>query len=255
MNVLLIGGSGYLGYQVGTILIQDGVVVFNHDKKASFYHANPVVSLYQCFRKYKYVIFMASSFDTGDNLELLQAGINLCNRHGVHFIYVSSGGVVNIQESNQYIASKRESESIVSSQCNEWTIIRPASMYGLSNPVNWVSLPMSMLKDALIKKQIDIKHPNEMRPVVHVRDVAKIIRKVMYNKEHNRAYNVSTENYSKIEIAKIIKDLLPKTTLHTEGDPAREGYTVSKSAFKTLGVLNYTLLADGLKEVMNAKVL
>jgi len=139
-----------------------------------------------------------------------------------------------------------------------WTILRFATVYGLSPRMRFDLTVNHFTKDAVLKGYLDIFLPYSNRPYVHVVDVARAVKLVLDKKDES-AYNVfnvgdTGENYRKIDIVKEVKKFVPhlKVSFVEKGSDPRD-YRVSFEKIKN--VLEYRItrrVPDGVREVFHA---
>lgn len=90
------------------------------------------------------------------------------------------------------------------------TILRFATAFGLSPRMRFDLTVNEFVKDSFFKRQLEIYEPNTYRPYCHIKDFCKIIYLVLKNKSTDldkQVFNCGSNNnnYSKIEIARILK--------------------------------------------------
>jgi nucleoside-diphosphate-sugar epimerase len=90
------------------------------------------------------------------------------------------------------------------------TILRFATAFGLSPRMRFDLTVNEFVKDAFFKKKLDIYEPNTYRPYCHIKDFCRIIYLVLKKKVVNLDKEIfncgsNNNNYSKIQIAKILK--------------------------------------------------
>ena len=90
------------------------------------------------------------------------------------------------------------------------TILRFATAFGLSPRMRFDLTVNEFVKEAFFKKKIEIYEPNTYRPYCHIKDFCRIIDLVLKKKlinSNKQVFNCGSNNnnYSKIQIAKILK--------------------------------------------------
>jgi nucleoside-diphosphate-sugar epimerase len=107
------------------------------------------------------------------------------------------------------------------------TVLRFATIYGLASRVRFDLLIHEFIRDAWVKKEIEVYGPEGWRPFCHVDDAARAVisvceasaklpKKIIFNVGSN------DQNFQKFQIGQLIKDRLPKTKLtlrYDKGDP------------------------------------
>jgi nucleoside-diphosphate-sugar epimerase len=259
-SVLLIGGAGYLGTAISYRLLQLGHMVLCVD------NCKPVLSdVMQAQDSSIFdvdsVIYMATSFDSGDNITYFKLIADTCDNYNKNLIYISSCGITNANDKSQYTNSKRQCEALLTTvkRNNNWNIVRLAPIFGWQVPMNWISLPNAMVKQALSSTHtIDVLHPNENRPIIHIDDAVKAISRFVstsYKTAFHGTYNLATINITKLEMADKIACLLPNTTVNIDGDYDRTGYFISRNNMRLLNIYMFTDFEEGIKEIIQNQLL
>ncbi len=139
-----------------------------------------------------------------------------------------------------------------------WTILRFATVYGLSPRMRFDLTVNHFTKDAVLKGFLDVYLPYSNRPYVHVRDAARGVVLVLQKVEESRGeiFNVgdTSENYRKIDIVEEVKKLVPslKVEFVEKGTDPRD-YKVSFEKIKSrLGYHITRRVPDGVREVYRA---
>ena len=89
-------------------------------------------------------------------------------------------------------------------------ILRFATAFGLSSRMRFDLTLNEFVKDAFLKKKLEIYEPNTYRPYCHIKDFCRIINLILENNSlylNKQVFNCgsNSNNYSKIQIAKILK--------------------------------------------------
>jgi len=200
--------------------------------------------------------------------------INLSKKSGVErFIFASTcsnyGSSETIVDENSpvsplslYSECKVNSEKFLLSEKSnlfEPCVLRFATAHGLSPRMRFDLLLQEFLRDALIDKKISIFGQDFWRPLIHVEDMADAcISSINATSEliSGQIYNVGSdeENYTKIQLAKIIQNFLTDTEieiLKTKEDP--RNYKVSFDKIKNM--LNFNTkksVIDSVTEILKA---
>ena len=90
------------------------------------------------------------------------------------------------------------------------TILRFATAFGVSPRMRFDLTINEFVKDAFLKKKLEIYEPNTYRPYCHIKDFCRIIDLVLKKKSRHLEKEIfncgsNNNNYSKIQIASIIK--------------------------------------------------
>ena len=113
-----------------------------------------------------------------------------------------------------------------------------------------------LVREASLKKKINIFEPNFRRNYIHVSDVvdAFIFGINNFSKLKNNIYNVglSDANLTKIQLAKRIKKVIKKTKItiiKNKKDPDKRDYFVSNRKIEKAGFKTKISLDKGIKEL------
>ena len=178
--------------------------------------------------------------------------------------YGSSSTVVNenspVQPLSLYSETKINSENYVIGsdlETFETCVLRFATAYGLSPRMRFDLLLQEFLRDAIIEKEIRIFGADYWRPLINVNDMANACQRVIESKGDViscQIFNVGddSENYTKIELAKIIQEFIPSIKIsvsESKNDP--RNYKVSFEKIRRQ--LNFTAknsVKDSVKEIL-----
>jgi nucleoside-diphosphate-sugar epimerase len=139
----------------------------------------------------------------------------------------------------------------------DFTVLRFATVYGLSLRPRFDLTINEFVRDALLKGELEIYGPQFWRPYCHVSDIARAITLVL---EAPRAsvsgstFNVGSndENYQKRTIANEVAMQIPVKITSVGRDEDPRDYRVSFDRIKSLGFEPRMRLADGIAEVAGA---
>lgn len=200
---------------------------------------------------------------------------NLSMKHGVRkYVFVSTCSVYGFQEGliseesqpnplENYARTKlMVEEEIKPLSSKEFcvTILRLATVYGLSKKMRFDlvvnGMTLSLYKTGVIK----VMHPGtQIRPVVHVADVAKAIMNVIEADEsdvNGEIFNVGSkeQNYRIYDLAKLIGDSIGKPyKIEWYGEPDTRSYKVDFTKIrKRLGFIASYTPTEGSREVYKA---
>jgi len=196
-----------------------------------------------------------------------------CERHGVRrFIFAStcsnygkmeSGGMLDedapLRPVSLYAELKVKFEQYLLGRSTpvDFTILRFATVYGLSLRPRFDLTINEFTRDALLKGELEIYGPQFWRPYCHVRDVARAVALVLQSdrvKVTGKTFNVGSneENYQKRTIAEEVKKQIPVNLVFVEKDEDPRDYRVSFDRAKELGFIPRMRLPDGIREVADA---
>lgn len=161
-----------------------------------------------------------------------------------------------------YSKTKVESENYILDSTNQdlcSTVLRFATVYGLSQRMRFDLLLHELLIDAITKNKISLYGSSSWRPLIHIQDVVDAIFLVLKSPEDKikkTVFNVgnSRENYTKLELAKLIKQVSPTTKIFVEDDKKDlRSYKVSFDKInRELGYNTKKTVKDGINEIFQA---
>lgn len=139
----------------------------------------------------------------------------------------------------------------------DFTILRFATVYGLSLRPRFDLTINEFARDALLKGELEIYGPQFWRPYCHVRDIAQAVRLVL---ESDRAlvvgkvFNVGSneENYQKRMIAEEVGRQIPVRLKYVERAEDPRDYRVDFQQIASLGFRPRLRLPDGIREIVKA---
>ena len=243
MNILIIGGGGYLGVPLSKELTKKGhnVVVFDNFK----YNTQDLIDCKIIIGDVGAITlrsdFHYPSFDTIfylsqsrlnelENQQQVDVEVNSFkkfidsfNWSGMYFTpkvyFVSScsvyGKTNEIVDENSptivtshYSKMKIECEKyLIDKKNNNFKIVRLSTLYGNSNPIRKDVFINNILEDIKYDKEIEIFDPTAKRPHLHVLDCVKILSKLISSNFDSEILNIGFNelNVSKIELINIMK--------------------------------------------------
>lgn len=194
-----------------------------------------------------------------------------CKRKVKKFIFVSTcsnyGQVTKNELANEtfqlkplslYAETKVEVENYLINNVKDnmkWTILRLATVYGLSLRPRFDLTVNDFTLHAIIDKKLVIYLPHSNRPYVHIKDVARGIESILNNQEktNSQIYNVgnSNENYKKIDIVNEIKNIVKDFDVEfvEKGNDPRDYKVSFEKINKDLGYSTKYRVVDGVKEI------
>ena len=179
------------------------------------------------------------------------------------FIFASSASVYGIKEEKEvtedlslvpistYNKTKMISERIIKSYENEIIIhcIRPATVCGYS-PRMRLDLSVNMLAIQALKfKSMSIFGGNQVRPNIHIQDLANVYEHFIFNPNLSGGfYNAGFENLKIIEIAKKVADIIPSEIIvKNKHDPRT--YRQNSDKLLLTGFKKNFSVSDAIKEL------
>tara|TARA_A100001011_G_scaffold373509_1_gene433010 strand:- start:2713 stop:3696 length:984 start_codon:yes stop_codon:yes gene_type:complete len=210
------------------------------------------------------------------NIDATKILINLSRKYNVRkFIFASTcSNYGKMKDSSKYVneksdlkplslyaKSKVEIEKYIlndldKSEDFEPTILRFATVYGISHRMRFDLTINQFVKDAFYNKRLIIYGENFWRPYCHVDDFANAFTRILTSSE-NVSYNVfnvgdTKENYSKKMIAELILERVPSLKIEyvLKKDDPRD-YKVNSDKIKNL--LNFKIsktVTNGIDEII-----
>lgn len=208
------------------------------------------------------------------NLAATQMLMQLCKAHRIQrFIFASSCSVYGVSDKtltedselnpvSLYAQTKIDSEKILlkaSSFDFYPTILRFATVFGLSARQRFDLVVNTFVGRALKHKKIEVFGGNQWRPFVHVFDIGRFIIKALQADPRTvggQIFNVGDDRLNKTitQLSELVKEHLPGTEVVNKGDVSDpRNYRVSfKKAKKVLGFECIRDLETGIQEVAKA---
>src|SRR3989338_2398015 len=137
-------------------------------------------------------------------------------------------------------------------------ILRPATVCGYS-PRMRLDLTVNMLTlQAFVNKKITVFGGSQKRPNIHIEDMADIyVKSLQYPEEliDGKIYNVGYENYTVMEIARMVKETIGDDSIEIVTLPTNDNrsYHISSSKIeKELGFRAKRSVTDAIKDLKKA---
>lgn len=155
-----------------------------------------------------------------------------------------------------YAITKVNAEKYLLKNVPQATILRCATAYGLSTGrMRFDLLVNELVRDAFIKKKVQVYVPQANRPVCHVHDIAGAIMLILESRtKERRVYNVGSndQNYNKGQIAKLVSEITGSELETIDREESRD-YIVDFSRFQSeFKFVPKKTLGDGIREMFNA---
>lgn len=134
------------------------------------------------------------------------------------------------------------------------TVLRLATIFGLSSRMRFNLLINEMVREAFVKKRILLYKEDSWRPYTHTEDAADALISILEadtKKINHEIFNVGTENYQKKELASLVRDYVPDLTIDNKGGlPDNRDYKVSFDKIKKIvGFVPKRSVSDGIEEL------
>ena len=155
-----------------------------------------------------------------------------------------------------YGRTKVEAEELISKHSN-YICFRLATVFGYSFRMRTDLIVNNFVETAVKKGKLEIFEPNFRRNFIHIQDIvdAFLFSIKNFNKLKNNIFNLglSSANISKINLARKIKKIVPKTTIiiNKKGnDPDKRDYYVSNKKIENKGFKAKIDIDEGILELI-----
>lgn len=232
MNILIVGGAGYLGSHVSRLLgnrckVYDNLMYrheFLDDVSFVYGDVNDHKHLSRYLKEAETVIWLAAV--VGDAACELDPVLAMeTNTEAVKFlakefdglvIFTSTASVYGfsnfpVTETSPlnplsiYAETKANAEGYLLNRQGPTTILRLGTLYGVSPRMRFDLVVNAMSRDAVMRGEINIFGGSQKRPLAYVSGVAELIRSLVGGAESG-IYNIVDENMSVREIAELVQD-------------------------------------------------
>jgi nucleoside-diphosphate-sugar epimerase len=286
MNILVVGGAGYVGgFLVDELMKTDhNIRVLDNLTYDDFYFKNVdfsnvnILDFHTTSTHFKWadtVIWLAAL--VGDPACALNPSLtidtnvnsvrNLVKNFSGSIIFLSTCSVYGAQDGvltetaslnplSLYAQTKIEAERIISESKNSFIIFRLGTLFGVSDTYSRLraDLVVNILTiRAFLEKKMSVFGGGQFRPLLHVRDVTQAIMLNLEN-NHQGVFNIHSENLTILQIAEKIKLQLTDSLIETSQMSFQDSrnYRVSSSlAHETFGFKPQYSLEFGISQVVN----
>jgi nucleoside-diphosphate-sugar epimerase len=284
MNILIIGGGGFLGVPLSNNLKSLGHFVmvydnFKHNTQSilNCCYVNKSVKDLQNLNELNFNYFDLIFYLAQPRLEELVdenqilTPINefknfLDGVNGPKVFFISSCSVYGktneiVNESSETIVTsyyskmKIECEKhLLSKKNNDFKILRLSTLYGNSNPLRKDVFINNMLENVKDNKEIEIFDPTAKRPHLHINDCVNVLTKLIEIDIIHNIINIGFNklNVSKIDLIELIKMNIDFNYVTYKTEDSRN-YHVN---FDLLGkYINYTpiMYSEGIKDYLKSE--
>lgn len=137
------------------------------------------------------------------------------------------------------------------------TVLRLATIFGLSSRMRFNLLINEMVREAYVNKKIMLYKEDAWRPYTHTEDAADALISILnadVQKISGEIFNVGTENYQKKELVNLVRKYVPDLVIDKQGGlPDNRDYKVSFEKIKrVVGFSPKHTVLDGIEEMYNA---
>lgn len=245
MNICITGGGGYIGSSLVPQLLNHGHKITVLD---TFYYGDHLPEhenlrkikgdirdrrdLARAFATESVVIHLACisndpSFDLnpklGEDINLKSFPLiieEMFNARVTRLIYASSSSIYGVSELKDvteespkapltdYSKYKLACEQLLLNEPINWTILRPATVCGMSPRMRLDVVVNALTISAIAKKKITLYGRNQKRPNINMKDMCNAYEWVLSHPEKtkHKIYNVGFENLRLIDIARQVVD-------------------------------------------------
>ena len=263
MDVLVVGGAGYVGGGIVDLLskkhdvtVYDSLIYensFRKDVNFIFGDIRDYKKLNPILNNYDAVIWLAAlvgdgacainptlthevNAETVNNLTKNFKGkivfLSTCS------VYGAQDGILNEDSSvnplSEYASSKLTAEKFL--EDSDAIIFRLGTLFGIGDQFSRIRLDLVvniLTTKALQDKKMSVFGGDQWRPLLHVKDVANAIDKTVQT-DVNGIFNLHHKNYKIIELAEKIKEKIPDVVIETTPLPFQDtrNYQVSSEKLK-----------------------
>ena len=283
MNILVVGGAGYVGggivdklKQTHTVTVYDSLIyeesyrkdvnfvygdIRNHDKLLPLLKENDAVIWLAAL-----VGDGACSINPELTFEINSESVKfLANNFDKRIIFLSTCSVYGAQEGlldesssinplSEYASSKVQAEEYLSD--SNAVIFRLGTLFGISDEFSRIRLDLVvniLVTKALTEGKLTVFGGEQWRPLLHVVDVANAIAHTIES-DVTGIFNLHYKNFKIIDIAQAIIEKVPSASIETtpiKFQDARNYQVSSEKLYKESGFKASTNLSKGIEEIYN----
>ena len=281
MNILVVGGAGYVGggivdklKQTHTVTVYDSLIyeesyrkdvnfvygdIRNHDKLLPLLKENDAVIWLAAL-----VGDGACSINPELTFEINSVSVKfLAKNFDKKIIFLSTCSVYGAQEGlldesssinplSEYASSKVQAEEYLSD--SNAIIFRLGTLFGISDEFSRIRLDLVvniLVTKALTEGKLTVFGGEQWRPLLHVVDVANAIAHTIES-DITGIFNLHYKNFKIVDIAKAIIEKVPSASIETtpmKFQDARNYQVSSEKLYKESGFKASTNLTKGIEEV------
>ena len=281
MNVLVVGGAGYVGGGIVDKLKENHSVTVYDSLIYEESYRKDVKFVYGDIRDHEKLLELLNSNDAviwlaalvGDGACAINPELTFqINSESVKFlaenfkkrivflstcsVYGAQEGMLNESSSinplSEYASSKVQAEEYL--QNSNAIIFRLGTLFGISDEFSRIRLDLVvniLVTKALSEGKLTVFGGDQWRPLLHVNDVANAINHTLEN-EVTGVFNLHYKNFKIIDIANKIIEKVPTATIETtpmKFQDARNYQVSSEKLFNETGFRAQVDLSTGIDEV------
>ena len=283
MNILVVGGAGYVGggivdklKQTHNVTVYDSLIYEeSYRKDVNFVYGDirDQDKLLPLLKEHDAVIWLAAlvgdgacSIDPQLTFEINSESVKfLANNFDKRIIFLSTCSVYGAQEGllnesssinplSEYASSKVQAEEYLSD--SNAIIFRLGTLFGISDEFSRIRLDLVvniLVTKALTEGKLTVFGGEQWRPPLHVVDVANAIAHTIES-DVTGIFNLHYKNFKIIDIAEAIIEKVPSASIETtpiKFQDARNYQVSSEKLHKESGFKASTNLSKGIEEVYN----
>ena len=283
MNILVVGGAGYVGggivdklKQTHNVTVYDSLIYEeSYRKDVNFVYGDirDHDKLLPLLKENDAVIWLAALVGDGAcsinpelTFEINSESVKfLANNFDKRVIFLSTCSVYGAQEGlldesstinplSEYASSKVQAEEYLSD--SNAIIFRLGTLFGISDEFSRIRLDLVvniLVTKALTEGKLTVFGGEQWRPLLHVVDVANAIAHTIES-DVTGIFNLHYKNFKIIDIAQAIIEKVPAASIETtpiKFQDARNYQVSSEKLYKESGFKASTNLSKGIEEIYN----
>lgn len=283
MNILVVGGAGYVGggivdklQQKHQVTVYDSLIYENEFRKnVNFIYGDirDYFKLNKILKQYDAVVWLAALVGDGAcsinptlTYEINSESVkNLVANFKGKIIFFSTCSVYGAQEGvlneesevnplSEYAKSKLVAEDILTN--SDAIVFRLGTLFGIGDEFSRIRLDLVvnvLVTKALIDNKMSVFGGEQWRPLLHVKDVANAVDHTIESSLKG-VYNLHYKNFKISEIADLIKEKISNVEIVTTPLPFQDArnYQVSSEKLKLASNFEAEIsLEKGIDEVFN----
>ncbi|MDA9727494.1 SDR family oxidoreductase [Acidimicrobiaceae bacterium] len=281
MNILVVGGAGYVGggivdklKQTHNVTVYDSLIYeesYRKDVKFVYGDIRDHDKLLRLLKANDAVIWLAALVGDGAcsinpelTFEINSESVKfLANNFDKKIIFLSTCSVYGAQEGlldesssinplSEYASSKVQAEEYLTD--SNAIIFRLGTLFGISDEFSRIRLDLVvniLVTKALTEGKLTVFGGEQWRPLLHVVDVANAIAQTIES-DITGIFNLHYKNFKIIDIAEAIVKKVPSATIETtpmKFQDARNYQVSSEKLYQESGFKASTNLSKGIEEV------